>query len=462
MSFEHEGRSHVGDELLEVAKADTPFADLYLQRARALVSGKLTEAQYAALEGSDDEVASLTNRIEAAIAERDWSLVRELTARATELKRSLAEQASIRTTATRVYGFDAVLVDPFSPGICGLAGVAERDLPALRDEAVKRLERLRGADPAWADLYQARREALGALRFAASPATVEDATVTVEALEARAKAALVQGNLAQLQQLSAQLLELERSEPGAARGDTARLGLTPPVLTKPFPREVCDRAGKLGLAPHRVESMAEEVVARFRPSWRATLGDASGNTMRLALTVPGDTEEALRDAAELLMNRAIVTSAGTRYVPWVVEEDLLVEDFDDPSPDTVQPSSPLLAALDLPGRRSLARRTIEKALRVRGAGVVKDLGLDPREYRVVCLPADVYTRLGSKLGWGKREIWTHFDGYMATKERKLMALVGGDVRFGGLHDVVAVGTDYDSDRLYARFAIVQRRRFAMW
>jgi hypothetical protein len=460
MRLEHERPSHVADELLEIAKADTPFADLYLQRARALMAAELSEAQLAALDRADDELASLTNRIEAAIAERDWSPVRELTARVIELKRSLAEQGPIRTAAARVYGFDAVLVDPFSPGICGVAGVAERDLPALRDEAVRRLERLRAADPAWAELYGARREALRALRFAASG--VDDAAATPEALQARAKAALVQGNLAQLQQLSAQLLELERADPVAARADATALGLVPPVLTKPFLREVCDRAGRLGLAPVMVESMADEVVARFRPSWRATLGDASGNTMRLALTVPGDTDEALRDAAELLMTRAIVTSAGTRYVPWVVAEDLLVEDFDEPSPGAAPPTSPLLAALQLPGRGALSRRTIERALRVRGAAVVKDLGLDPREYRVVCLPADVYTRVGSKLGWGRKEIWTHFDGYMASKERKLMPLVGGDVRFGGLHDVVAVGADYDSDRLFARFAVVQRRRFAMW
>jgi hypothetical protein len=43
-----------------------------------------------------------------------------------------------------------------------------------------------------------------------------------------------------------------------------------------------------------------------------------------------------------------------------------------------------------------------------------------------------------------------------------MPLVGGDVRFGGVHDLVAVGSDYDSDRLLARFAVVQRRRFATW
>jgi hypothetical protein len=75
--------------------------------------------------------------------------------------------------------------------------------------------------------------------------------------------------------------------------------------------------------------------------------------------------------------------------------------------------------------------------------------------------ADLYTRLGAKLGWAKRQIWTLFDAYVASPERKLLPLVG-DVRFGGLHDLVTVGGDYDSVRLFARFAIVQRRGSTPW
>jgi hypothetical protein len=161
------------------------------------------------------------------------------------------------------------------------------------------------------------------------------------------------------------------------------------------------------------------------------------------------------------MSRPFVTSAGTRYMPWFAAEDVLVEDLEEPPPGADAPS-PLLEALGFPGRRGLARRRLEKALRERGPALVDQLGLDPREHRLVCLPADVFSRLGAKLGWGKREQWTHLDGYVASKERKLTALVGGDVRFGGLQDLVAVGADYDSDRLVARFAVVQRRRFATW
>jgi len=459
--FEQLETWRLAEELLEVAKIDTALADLFLQRARELLSSELTEAQYAGLADLDAEVGNLTNHIASAMELGEWQKVRDLTGRATELKRSVSERAPLRGLAARVYGFEEVLVDPFSPGMIALAGVVERDLPALRDAAVKRLERLRAADPSWGELYEARRKALTGLQFTASTAAAKDTKPSVASLRARAQKALVDGDLTQLQQLSTQLIEAE-TRAGGERAAEAQTAWHVPDLVQPFPREVCDRAAGLGLTPYHVESTAEQVRARFRPAWLpALLGEGGGNTIRLSVSVPGDASEALRDALEMLVNRVFVTSAGTRYMPWFVAEDLLVEDFDDPTPGA-RPTSPLLEALGLPGRRGLARRKIEKVLRERGGVVVKDLGLDPRDYRIVCLPMDVYTRLGAKRGWGKQEIWTHFDGYMASKERKLMALAGGDVRFGGLQDLVAVGADYDSDRLVARFALVQRRRFATW
>jgi hypothetical protein len=47
---------------------------------------------------------------------------------------------------------------------------------------------------------------------------------------------------------------------------------------------------------------------------------------------------------------------------------------------------------------------------------------------------------------------------MVMKNGKLGALAGGDVRFGGLYDLVGISREYDSDRVIARFAVVQRRR----
>jgi hypothetical protein len=78
---------------------------------------------------------------------------------------------------------------------------------------------------------------------------------------------------------------------------------------------------------------------------------------------------------------------------------------------------------------------------------------------------DVYVRLGEAEGWGRQPFWTHFDGYLirtVNGQLRLQALAGGDVRFGGLYDLLGVGRDYDSDHLLARFAVVQRARMVAW
>ena len=56
----------------------------------------------------------------------------------------------------------------------------------------------------------------------------------------------------------------------------------------------------------------------------------------------------------------------------------------------------------------------------------------------------------------------HLGGYVTSRERKLLALAGGDVRYGGFQDLVGVGAEYDSDRLLTRFAIVNRGRIRAW
>jgi len=119
--------------------------------------------------------------------------------------------------------------------------------------------------------------------------------------------------------------------------------------------------------------------------------------------------------------------------------------------------------LGLPGRRGLPRIAIEQVLLMHGARVLeKELGLDPRVFRLVCIPSDVHLRLGEAEGWGRQPFWTHFDGYLVMPDGRLRALAGGDARFGGLYDLLGVSRDYDSDRLVARFAVVQRERMVAW
>jgi hypothetical protein len=161
---------------------------------------------------------------------------------------------------------------------------------------------------------------------------------------------------------------------------------------------------------------------------------------------------------DLFMAHPFVNSAGARYLPRSGPEDVLVEDF----AEGKAPGSPLLEALSLPRRTRLCRLEVEAALLRAGPDVVAALGLDARDFRVLCIPFDLYCRLGATRGWGRQEqVWTHFDGYQVWKARALRALVGGDARFGGLHHVCSITPDDERDEVIARFAVVRRQRLAL-
>jgi hypothetical protein len=93
--------------------------------------------------------------------------------------------------------------------------------------------------------------------------------------------------------------------------------------------------------------------------------------------------------------------------------------------------------------------------------VLQKIGLDPVEFRVVCIPYDLYARFGHSHGFGKWPHWTHFDGYQVMAGNRLRALAGGDGRFGGLYDLVSISLTDARDRVYARFAIVRRARMTL-
>jgi hypothetical protein len=181
------------------------------------------------------------------------------------------------------------------------------------------------------------------------------------------------------------------------------------------------------------------------------------------VSLPAGSPEAFRERLEMLMIHPIVNSGGARHLPTLVSEDVLVEDFPDPGAGEPTPPSELLAALGLASRRGLSRISIEQALLDHGAHVLdKELGLDPWVFRLVCIPPDVHLRLGEAEGWGRQPLWTHFDGYLVMADGRLRALVGGDVRFGGLYDLLGHSRDYESDRVIARFAVVRRARMVAW
>jgi hypothetical protein len=88
--------------------------------------------------------------------------------------------------------------------------------------------------------------------------------------------------------------------------------------------------------------------------------------------------------------------------------------------------------------------------------------IDPRVFKLVCVPCDVYVRVSRERDWdwGSREVWTHFDGHQLSTTGNLRSLVGGDVRYGGCYDLVSIARDDEREKVITRFAVVRRERMA--
>ena len=451
------------EELHALVHVDTVFGDLYLRRARELLAPHLGEADFRALSRAQTEADLLPDRIRGAMGIQDWKVVQDLSARLAALKRRLQDTAEIRAVAQKVYDLDEVLVDPFSPGLRALAGVAASALPGLREAGLRRLDQLRALDPAWEDLYASRERALRSVAVDAGEDAPAAQGGTPSQLHEQALRALARGDLKTVQEISARL-QNGGAVASTSNGDARRRDARVHDLTHVFPDETIRKAGQLGLAPVHMESSRLDVDELFRNAWRprATGADGdAGGAVRLSVTLPADLPEALRDHLEMYLDRPFVNSGGARYLPQLGDEDLLVEDFDEAPPGAPPANRPLLEALGLDRRSGLSRVRIERALLDNGSRAVEAAGLDPRAFRLACVPPDAYIRIGVARGWGKQPQWTHMDGFML-QNRKWLALAGGDVRFGGVFDLVGLGRENDIENLTARFAVIQRRRLSAW
>jgi hypothetical protein len=452
--------------LARAADGDTLFRDLYLLRARELLSPLFAESRYRGVAGEREEAEHSLQQARIAASRRDWQRVQELSSKAAALQQSLQSTQELCTVAESIYDAPAVALDPFSPGLPPPRG---KDARSLHADAVDALTRLGAADTVRADLYTTRREAVSALRpSTASPgASDQEAAASVER---RVRVAAERGGADELLQLAQKMMSgSPAAEPTAGPAAASGGRFVPPsVLADPFPQSSTERAGALGLEP--VEShVVPDVTATIRDfldryGWgpaTAELGKASeGVTQLRALARERISSRELAETAaetiSLFATQVFVNSAGLRYVPLPVDkEPCLIEGF----PEGEEPVTELLKALALPKRRGLTRSDIEKALLLHGSSVVEEhLGLDPREFRVVCIPPDVYLRVGRERGWGQRSEWTHFDGYRLLRSGQLLALVGGNSRYGGLVDLCGISATDERENVVARFAVVRRAR----
>lgn len=454
-------------QLIEIGKLDTLFRDLYLQRARALIGTFFAEGSYLQHKQNSAQIPWIEQQLRAGVERGDWKRCTELTERLRQLRTSVAAGSQFAKLAKTIYDHAGdVSIDLFSSGLNVFVGVGNETLLGSRAEAIKILSALQRSDPEKAEFYGRRISAFKRLSIATDEVVKQEQRLDPGQMQQAALNALDAGDLSKLDQMLAGIAKSSakhdmQSAVEVKTADVADLG---DDLIYAFTDKTLAAARELGLAPVRTQSrrqFAYLIPHGWQPSFRKDEVRKWSKEKLSKLSYPADTTDGAREAIDFFLLNPFITSAGTRYRVCLVAEDLLLEDFPEPDSRDEHPSK-LLNRLKRGSRWGLSRVELENALLEHGLKVLQELELDPELFRVVAIPADIYTHLGRERGWGQKEMWTHFDGYRVLEGGKLQALAGGDKRFGGTHDVVSFSSDYSSGKIFARFAVVQRRRMMEW
>lgn len=462
--------------LATVADGDTVYRDVHLRRAAQLLSPIITEAQYDAALARREQLGRMLAQARAAVERRDWSEVRELGTRAENLRSSLDAEQSAIAAAEAVYGVPGAVLDPFSPGLP--RSKRWPDPNGARSEVSAALGALGREDVANRDLYAARQRAIDAIALPHA-VSADDAGGRARAsgipIEQQALQALERGDAGALRALADAMLRKgegvrDSAETGApvARG---RLEV-PPVLGEPLPDACLPRAHSVGLEPMETTLAAPALAAaitsfveRYALGASPTVYDrASDGVARITVAaeeadIPPNVAAVFAETISLFALHQFVNSAGVRYAPVPARREVLLLET---HAEGDEARTPLLQELGLERRRALSRDTIERHLLKHGGRIVGErLGLDPHTYRLVCVPPDVFIRVGQARGWGQREEWTHLDGYQVLSGGRLRALVGGNARFGGIFDLCSLGRDDARANTVLRLAVIRRERLAV-
>ena len=459
--------------LAEVAKVDTVYRDVHLGRARQLLSSTLDESAYRAIGSTEKEIDDLLRRSRTATLHRDWAQAAELSGRIDDLRQRMARMRNQAAIGKDVYDADTVAFEPFSPGK-HLEPHARAGQPSLRDQVMASLASLAKLDSGSSAFYEKRRGYFSGLEVAAVKTSQKGPQRDRAQAEKLAMEAAERGDVATLQRLAKELRDWKESRVAAPSG-SAPVMLSrfecPIDLSAPFPAQATERARELGLVEAHTAPLAElakavEVLYTHvdqpipsNPDMEREGVLRARAQAELELPAELDTEDA-RVLAGQFVQQIFLNSGGARYLPPLAAETVLLEDFAEN--ESADLPSKLLAALKLAKRSGRSRTEIESALMRFGPEILENtLGLDPVEFRLVCIPYDLYTRFGRDRGFGKWPHWTHFDGYRVVGGNRLRALVGGDGRFGGLYDLVSISPSDAREGVYARFAVVRRARMTL-
>lgn len=454
--------------LVDMSKLDTLFKDLYLQRARELLTPILSRSSYARLKENRSQIPWVEQQLRAGVERGEWKRCGELTERLRQLRASVEAGSQSAKLAEIVYEQAAdVIIDIFASGLNVFVGAESETLLERRAEALNTLLALERSDPEKKAFYARRISNFKRLSVSATDKQAKEERVDPAQLQQAALSAIDSGDLAKLEEMiangakDAQFKKNQQSGVSVELTEAAELG---DDLFFNFSVETLAAASELGLAPVRTQSrrhFAHLIPHGWQPAFRRDEVKQWSKEKISRLTYPSGTTDSVREAIDFYLLNPFINSGGTRYNVCLVAEDLLLEDFPEPEAKE-EVYSKLLSLLRLNSRWGLSRVEIEDALLEHGLEVLQHLKLDPEVFRVVPIPPDIYTHLGAQRGWGLKEMWTHFDGYRVLEGGKLQALAGGDKRFGGTHDVVSFGAGYSSNKVFARFAVVQRKRMMDW
>jgi hypothetical protein len=459
--------------LVTAADGDTLYRDVYLRRGAEQLAAIVSEARYESALTSREQLNTLLAQARAAVGRQDWAQVREVGTRAAELRRSLDSERETLAAADAVYTAPAVVPDPLSPGI-PIATPRWTNAAQVRQEVSAALTELVRDDAAFGQFYAARQRALASLTVRGGMSLPEAGTSSATT-EQQALQAIERGDAAAVQALADAMLGKTSgaTQPATAGPQSARARLIVPTdVGEPLPESCVPRARALGLEPVQTTPLSPDLsrpLTEFLEQHalgaspaiheRAIDGVARLTVAASKIALPPEVAAMFAETILQFAMHVFVNSAGLRYVPVPVEQESLLIESHAEGDDAI---TPLLHELGLDRRRGVARNHIEARLRAASARVLADdLGLDPNAFRIVCVPPDLYMRLGRDRGWGRREEWTHFDGYQLIAGGRLRALVGGNARYAGLFDLCSISRDDARDNTVVRLAVIRRERLGV-
>ena len=448
-------------KIISVADVDTVFRDIYIEHVKNLISDILSPDDYKDMLKERNMLIRFPNRINEAMEKGDWKTVKELSIRMKNLHRWSEDNQNLFDIGRKVYSSNFIYINAFSPGLYHEAGININDLPDIRKDVVEKLEEIIVADKSMKEFYISRKNLFSSIQVVREN---KDEFIDDEIdLEEEARLALEHGDISRLEEISEKIINMNNNSSSAGKSGTVSesdaSGADKSRLYE-FTDKTLKNASKLGFKPIRVESSPEYAsLCRHALSREFKIDKATAWKKILEDPLFKDgIPEVLKNRTEIISKHLIINSVGTRHFPDYITEDLLVEDFPEEQSGEAT-ASPLLKLLGFDTRWGLSRLNIEHSLFSNGYKIVKDeLGLDPMVFKLICIPSDIYIRLGEKMEWGRHKIWTHFDGYGVLAHSMFNALAGGDTRFGGIFDLVTIGREYESDHVIARFAIAQRKR----